>query len=274
VKDLVFALTWQKTREPVEAKFARFTRWLGARLGCKVTPRVALSYEELTDAIRKRSVDVAWLPPIARLYLEREKAVRTLLVTSRKGGASICVLLCRRDSRIETIDDLKGARAAWVDPWSAAGYVMPRVFLFDQGIDPRTIFLEERFKGSHDAAVRSVVDGISDVTATFARVDEHGKILAGGWRAIPGGEAILRVLALVGEIPADGIAASASLGTDECARVCAALQAAIADPEIGQDARGSFEIEGFRASTPADSGEGLLRSLVKAKELFPHIAQA
>jgi len=272
VKDLVFALTWQKTREPVEARFARLTRWLGARLGCKVTPKVALSYEELTDAVRRGAVDVAWLPPIARLYLERERAVRTLLVSSRQGGAaSSSVLLCRRDASIQSIDQMQGARAAWVDPWSASGYVMPRVFLFDRGIDPRTTFLEERFRGSHDAAVRAVADELSDITATFARLDERGAIVAGGWRAVPDGESILRVLAVVGEVPADGIAAKSSLDVEVCDRVAEALQAAVVDPLMGQDARGSFEIEAFRTSTPADSGKDLLATLGRARELFPHI---
>ena len=49
-------------------------------------------------------------------------------------------LVVRADSNVRTIDSLRGTRAGWVDPWSAAGFVLPRVKLALLGIDPRNVF--------------------------------------------------------------------------------------------------------------------------------------
>ena len=99
------------------------------------------------------------------------------------------------------MDKLQGARAAWVNPWSASGYVLARVALAARGIDPRTTFLEERFFGSRDAALRAVADGRFDVTATFAYFEGENRIVRCGWDDIPAAAAKFDVLVRAGDIP-------------------------------------------------------------------------
>src|SRR5207248_2419860 len=117
-----------------------------------ITMSVAKSYDALTHAMAKRAYDLAWLPPIPYLTLEGQGAV-TPLVSHRRGGLSQfhCVVIVRARSRIRTPVGLRGKRAAWVDPKSAAGFVLPRIGLAALGVDARTAFGEERFYGSHEA---------------------------------------------------------------------------------------------------------------------------
>ena len=107
----------------------------------------------------------------------------------------------RDDSTLMDIADLRGKRAAWVDAWSAAGYVIPRLRLRLSGADVSTLFREEHFYGTHSAAVRAVLDGEADVAGTYAQTDESGRVVDGPWTEIEG--ARVRVLVTFGDIPAD-----------------------------------------------------------------------
>ncbi len=247
--------------------FDQLTRWLGAKLERRVVPKVALSYEELTRGLRDGSVDVAWVPPIVHAHLQRDAAVTTLL-GSQRAQSSVCVLVCRQSSAIMSLEDVRTTRAAWVDPWSASGYVMPRLFLLEHGIDPRTSFLEERFFGSHDAAVRAVAGEVYDITATFARLDASGKVVAAGWRSVPEGDSLFRVFSILGPIPADVIAARSALSGDERGAITNALVQAIADPTAGELARRTFEIEAFCKPSDDPTSKELLQALERAGSLF------
>src|SRR5213075_2837970 len=67
--DLVFAVTWQRKGEPIGQRVNAFAKWLGEKFGCKVVPKVSLSYEELLGAMRREEADLAWLPPIVSAVL-------------------------------------------------------------------------------------------------------------------------------------------------------------------------------------------------------------
>src|SRR4051812_34400680 len=168
-KELAFALTWQRNTEPVGAAVTDLLRWLSVRVGRTIVPRVAIAYDELNPMFEKGEVDLGWLPPLSFLRLRQKGLARTLLVNQRHGTQAFnAVLAVRSGSRHYSLDRLQGARAAWVDPYSASGYVLSRVELAGRGIDPRTTFGEERFLGSHDAAARAVLEGRSDIVGTFA----------------------------------------------------------------------------------------------------------
>ena len=65
----------------------------------------------------------------------------------RRGYYSSIVV--RRDSAYQTIEDLEGARIAFVDFNSTSGYIHPRWAMRQQGIDPDTFFGKTGMGGSH-----------------------------------------------------------------------------------------------------------------------------
>src|ERR1022692_1592249 len=124
-RDLTFALTWQRNTEPVGAAANDLLRWLGSEIGCRITPRVALSYEELLPMFERGEADFAWLPPIAFLRLRAKRLVRTLFVNQRHGTRAYhAIVAVRSGSRHYSLDRLRGARAAWIDAQSTTGYVL------------------------------------------------------------------------------------------------------------------------------------------------------
>jgi ABC-type phosphate/phosphonate transport system substrate-binding protein len=155
---------------------------------------------------------------------------------------------------------LVGSRAAWVDKYSAAGFVLPRIQLAAMGVDPRTAFPEQRFYGSHTGVVRAVAEGLADFGATYVRLGKKGEVVSGPWSLSPTLATSVRVLTTFGEIPADVIAARADLSVPVRERVIAGFARLIREP-LGRDlARRVFGADDFRR--PALASYELLRNVV------------
>jgi phosphate/phosphite/phosphonate ABC transporter binding protein len=197
--------------------------------GIAIERRGAPSYEALANDVRSGAFDMAWLPPI--VFVRLGDAVLPIGSILRGGKATYeASLIVQKNSRIKTIDMLRGSRAGWVDPWSAAGFVLPRVKLALLGVDPRSLFRAEKFHGSHRAAIQALVDGACDVVGTYARADEKGKVVGGAWSDIEGAD--VRVLATFGAIPPDVVAVRSQVPEETREKLAAALRAACADPAL------------------------------------------
>ena len=209
---LVFGYAAHGASTAMRERIAQFSLALGALAKAELAVYEAESYEDLARAIVVGEVDLAWVPPLAFIALERRGTV-TALVSAQRGGetAFYSAIIVARDSDLQSPDDLAGARAAWVDRYSASGYVVPRVGLAAVGIDPRVAFAEERFWHSHEAVVRAVVSGRADFGATYAGVGPAGEITRGSWMDVPGADDAIRVVVQFGAIPGDVVAARTAL---------------------------------------------------------------
>jgi ABC-type phosphate/phosphonate transport system substrate-binding protein len=209
-------------------------------------------------------VAVAWLPPIVFVHLEREGTAMPLVSNWRAGLASYhAALVVPENARIHSILSLRGARAVWVDPFSASGYVLPRLQLIALGVDPKRAFSSERFVGSHDAVVRTIMEGGADVGATYATVNEAGVAVRGGWTDVPGASELVKVLTTFGSIPGDLVAVRVTLDPMTCALVTRALVGASTDPAAAALAHEVLGVEEFRAGA-GDSYGALRRAVADA----------
>lgn len=210
--------------ERVEALAA----WLRDHAKLALTIKRAPSYKALAASVRDGSTDLAWLPPVAYAWLA--EAVTPIGTVVREGKSTYAAtLVVRGDAEARTVDALKGLRAGWVDPWSAAGYVVPRLELAKRGIDPTTLFASEAFLGSHRAALRALAAGECDVVGTFAHVDDAGEVTSGAWSDLDG--ASVHVVATFGAIPSDVIAVRRNLTPADHEAATRALRAACSDDE-------------------------------------------
>jgi phosphate/phosphite/phosphonate ABC transporter binding protein len=268
-REVVFALTWQRNSEPVGAKMAALARWIGKRIGHAVVPRCALSYEELLPMFASDAVDVAWLPPLVYRHLARTKLARALVVNERRGRARFsAILVANRTSPHADLTKLAGARVAWVDPWSASGYVLPRLMLFERGLARKDTFLEERFFGSHDAALRSVVTGSYDLAATFAYFEGERRVKS-GLDDVTGSDALILVDRL-GEVPNDLIATRTGLDEGLRTALADAFDAALEDEAASSLLRGTLAVERFHRGEPNDELQPAL-DRARAAGLWTHL---
>ncbi len=244
---VVLGVTWQGGADPRSGPASRFATWLGEKLGRRVSLRVALSYAELGNMMHFGGADIAWVPPLVYVKLERQEAAVPLVKLERRGQAGYhAALIVHSDSPIDDLDALFGSTAAWVDRYSAAGFVIPRAVLSSRGLPPETVFREERFYGSHDAVVRAVLSGRAHAGGTFARLDESGKVSPTTWSHIPNATGRLRTLMTFGAIPGDVIAVRPSMDEATRRQLADVFLAAGSDPVAGPLVREVFGAEAFR----------------------------
>jgi phosphate/phosphite/phosphonate ABC transporter binding protein len=245
-------------REPLDAFVAALARAADVPFDAFEAP----TYEALATAVRDGRVHLAWLPPIPFIALERRGHVVALVTHARDGRRTFhAVLVVRAASPARGALDLRGGRAAWVDPFSASGYVVPRVELDRMGLDPRTAFASERFYRSHEAVVRAVVEREADFGATHAGLDASGEVVRGVWLdGVVASPEQVRVLAAFPEIAGDVIAARADLPGPTRARLLTALLAILRDPAGRLVCRDLFDSDALLPFMPW--GYACLRDIV------------
>jgi len=166
------------------------------------------SYSTLIDALCEEEVELAWLPPVAYLRARQVGPVHLLLAIERTGGPAYgSALVSSQKAGIQSLREIRGKHVAWVDVWSAAGYLMPRSIIREAGFDPEQVFASQTFVGSHAAVLDALQQGRADVGATYCSLDEQGALVAAPWSERPG----IRPIALSGAIPGDAICAAGEI---------------------------------------------------------------
>jgi phosphate/phosphite/phosphonate ABC transporter binding protein len=225
---VVFGIVMPPTANVIAPRVDELTEWLGDEVGLEVVRRDSKSYESLAMAVREGKVDLAWLPPI--VYVRIIEGVTPVGSIQRGGKTSYeAALIVRADAKTKSVDALRGSRAGWVDPWSAAGFVLPRIKLAILGVDPRRLFRTERFHGSHHGAIEALIEGACDVAGTYSRTNDKGEVVTGAWTEVEGAD--VRVLTTFGAIPPDVLAVRRNMLPATHEKVLEALRAASKNDE-------------------------------------------
>lgn len=258
---LVFGLVASSPNGQLADAFDDLAAWMRDHTEVSFELRVAPTYKELTASVREGSSDVAWLPPVAYAWLV--EAVTPIGSVVRDGNTRYSsALLVRADGEVSALEQLQGKRAGWVDPWSAAGYVVPRIELARAGLDSATAFAAERFFGTHRDVLVALGNGECDVIATYARLvaDEEAEdvehVVDGPWLSAEGAPDV-RVLGTFGPIPPDVLAARRNLAPAQYEKVAAAFRAVCSDPTGRALMQGVFG--GEQIEEGGDLGHATLR---------------
>ncbi|MCC6646865.1 MAG: PhnD/SsuA/transferrin family substrate-binding protein [Polyangiaceae bacterium] len=193
--------------ERATTRAAELEAGLAETLGeaCELVP--VASYRALVELLRDREIELAWLPPLAFLRARAARAAHLLATIERGGAPSFGCAILGRAAGPTTLEGVRGLRAAWTDPWSASGYVVPRAMLRQAGIDPEAEFPVELFVGGARAVVAALREGAADVGPVHCVLAPSGTLVSGPWSEADG----LRVLGLGGPVPCDALCAGPSL---------------------------------------------------------------
>ncbi len=129
-------------------------------------------------------------------------------------------------SGIKTFADLKGKTFCFVDPLSTSGYIVPRIILKANGVNPDTDFAATVNAGSHQNVAAAVYKGDCDAGVTFINVLTD----AGLNTTYPDIQTKLVVFADSDRIPNDGVQYVKTLDPKLQAITTEALLAMAADP--------------------------------------------
>jgi phosphonate transport system substrate-binding protein len=141
---------------------------LTEKTGYVIKAEVGTDFAAAREAMGAGKAHVGWLNTFNYILTNEKYGVDAGLVTVRYGATSykgqINVLA---DSGIGSLADLKGKVMCWVDPNSTSGYIIPRIMLQANGIDPDADFAKTVEAGSHNNVITQVYNGECDAGATF-----------------------------------------------------------------------------------------------------------
>ncbi len=165
--------------DTLEAKAKPLEKLLTDRLGIPVKVSVSTDYNTIIEAMASKKVDVGFLPPTAYVLAKEKGAAEVILQAQRFGVKDEsgeptdqlvdfykAMIIVKKDSPIQTIEDLKGKRMAYQNVTSSAGFVWPAGKMMEAGLDPLKDVQAVTVKG-HDQGVLAVLNGDVDAAAIF-----------------------------------------------------------------------------------------------------------
>jgi len=209
---------------------------LQAVLAVDVDVVVSRDYDALRQALLTGAVDGALAPPWVCAAVSAH--LRVPLRTVRRGHANVAsALVVRADSGHALVP--RTLRAAWVDPVSVCGHLLPKAWLRGRRVVIERFFVDEAFYGSYREALAAVVAGEADIAGVH--------VLPGGGALdealethLPGAKGQLRAVAVTDAVPGDGVAVG-----DDGGPLLAALRSL--SPSL---LASIFRAEGFEEAPP------------------------
>jgi phosphonate transport system substrate-binding protein len=198
--------------------------------GLVIVSNVGTDFAAVREAMGAGKAHIGWLNTFNYVLANEKFDVDVGLVTERFGATTyVGQLNVRADSGITSLEDLKGKTMCWVDPNSTSGYIIPRIMLQANGIDPDADFAKTVEAGSHNNVITQVYNGECDVGASYA--DARSSIE----EDFPDVNEVVAVLATTTEIPNDSVSFIKDMDPEMRAEIVAALLA-YAQTEEGQAA--------------------------------------
>ncbi|MBD2209495.1 phosphate/phosphite/phosphonate ABC transporter substrate-binding protein [Calothrix sp. FACHB-156] len=176
-------IPWQVSSEQ-EQKLQPLADYLSKTLKRPFKFEIAKNYETAVELLIQGKVDLAYLGPssyiTARLRDSQIEPLVSPINQDTKRPWYTSVIITRKTSGIQNLQNLKGKRFAFVSKLSASGYVVPMAKFQELGIHPEKDFAAVIFAGSHDkskqALINGEVDAIADDRRSYTGQIKQGKI--------------------------------------------------------------------------------------------------
>jgi phosphonate transport system substrate-binding protein len=213
VKELRIGVTGPENAAARMGRLDRYTRLLSERLGIKASFVQASDYAGIVQAMAAKQIELAVVgaSAYASMYDETGGNVEPLVTNREIDGSTgyYAALFVRADSPYKTLGDLKGKTVAYPDPNSTSGYLFPRAFMRQRGIDPDAFFGKSGFSGGHNQTVVAVLHKQYDagLTWTSGVGDPKEGYSRGTFRIMAAARSLeldmkdIRVIELFGPIP-------------------------------------------------------------------------
>jgi phosphonate transport system substrate-binding protein len=187
---IVIAVQPTATAGALEAESKELEAFLEGRMpGVDIEIRVPTLYSGAIEALRFGNAHAAfmsaWPSALAQKHAGAEVAlaeIREVLIGQEKVERPFyySYWVVPKNSRYQSLDELKGRRAAFPSPLSTSGYVIPMAKLVELGkltatnaeVDPKQYFGQVTFAGGYAQAWEALKKGQVDVTVIAGDVPE------------------------------------------------------------------------------------------------------
>ncbi len=174
--EIKFGTVPRLSASELQAMYAPLAEYLSKETGEKVTIVVPKDFQAFKDAAKTGQMDIAFANPLVYVEIKDKVDVEPLALSSEvKSGTRLRgIIIVRKDSGINSIQDLKGKKFVFMDKDSPAGYLFQILLLNKAGFDTKKDITILPFAKRHDKVTMAVFDKTAD--AGGIREDELDKV--------------------------------------------------------------------------------------------------
>jgi phosphonate transport system substrate-binding protein len=192
---------------------SRFAEYLASATGRLFAVKLFDNYYSVVNDFDHDALDIAIVTPLVYSLCMDDPDLTYLATDIIKDKAVYQALLIADKAKgIKSIKDLKGKKVGFVDRYSVSGYVIPAARLKDNGlVENGKLLYEPVFLGSHEKAVRALLNGHVDAVGTFEHIFDHSKNDFGTGQPVSR-DSFEVVAVFPEEIPNDALVCRSALG--------------------------------------------------------------
>jgi len=233
---------------------------LNKMTGLTFTVQTGTSYAAAIEAMGAGKAQVGFLNTFSILAAQAKYGIIPALINLRKYSTNDLdpdkalggqlepfykgQFIAGANTGIKSLGDLKGKTFCFVDPLSTSGYIVPRIILKANGIDPDKDFKATQNAGSHPNVAVAVYKGDCDAGVTYINVltDPSANLVA----TYPDITTKVTVFADTDRIPNDGVQYVKDLDPQFQAVITEALLAMSQDPGGKAVLAGLYAVNAFQ----------------------------
>jgi phosphonate transport system substrate-binding protein len=157
-----FGLTAVVVRENLRF-FDRLAAYLQSKIDRPVEFVRTRSYQDMMDRLRAEELQFAWICGYPFVQKREPEFLSLLVVPIFQGRPQYrSYIIVHRDSRFDSLEDLKDRVFSFSDPNSNSGYLYPRFALLQRGYSPERFFRQTFFTYNHAETVEAVAERVAD----------------------------------------------------------------------------------------------------------------
>jgi phosphonate transport system substrate-binding protein len=229
-------------------RYAPIAEYLSGEIGVEVELKIMRRYGNIVDQFTRQQLDGVFFGSFTGALAIAALGVEPLARPEYPGGISTYygMIFVRRDSGIKSAADMKGKIFVFVDQATTAGWLLPLHYFHEHGVSDREDwFVDHYFSGTHEDAIRDVLEGRADIGAAKDLIFERLAAVE------PRIREELEILAVSPPVPSNTLAVRGDLDPALKARLREVLLAMEHTP-AGRQALADFGADRFLATEVAD----------------------
>lgn len=252
--------------ETITTNSQEFIRYLEEETGLYFRTGIPTNYVAVVEAFGSGRADIGVMNSFGYLMAHDRYGARAKLRVIRHGQEFYQgQIIVRKDSGIESLEDLQGKNFAFTDASSTSGYMFPLKMIREAGVRlGNTVFAYK-----HDNVVTMVYQGQVAAGATYhSPPDENGNIRDARSRVLtqfPDVEDVVKILTITEPIPNDPFVFRKDLPEEITSVVIEAIKKYVATERGREVFRNIYSVEGIVEAT--DSDYNTLREMIEAIDL-------
>jgi len=162
--EIKFGILPRLSAVELNTMYSPLADYLSKEVGEKVSLVIPKDFDAYKAAVANGQVDMGFSNSLVYVQLKKTMNIDTLAVSAeKKGGTKFRgIIIARKDSGIDKVQDMKGKKLIFVEKDSAAGYTFQMLLLTKAGFDVNKDFTMLPFAKKHDNVTMAVFNKAAD----------------------------------------------------------------------------------------------------------------